>query len=270
MLVVWIMFGIVLVFVLLWFYGFWRFNDRSLPIANIKIYQRVLIIFPHPDDEVLTAGGLIRALRAQKTAVKVVFLTQGERGTPDGELDLELKQKRVREAKAVAKTLHVSDLVIEDYGDGMLEQKTSELALYIQSLLDAYQPDLVITYDQSGLYGHPDHIAVSEVVSEVIRASKQPPELWYPSYPQQVLEMIALPEHMANNIAFKTKRRLPTHRVPTPGAFWLKARAIRQYATQTASFQKSLPVSWLPLEYIYSLTPWEYFVVVNESDVTEN
>ncbi len=261
MLIVWLLLGVLATLILVWGYGFWRLNDRSLPIADISIYKRVLVIFPHPDDEVLTAGGLLRALRTQNSEVKVVFLTLGERGTPDGKTDLKLKQKRLNEAHAVAKTLGVTDLVLEDFGDGVLEQKSSELALYVQDLFTEYQPDLVITYDQSGLYGHPDHIAVSEVVREVLRSQQRPPELWYPSYPQAVLEMIVLPEHMANYAAFKAKRRLPTHRIATPGAFWYKAKAIRQYATQTASFQRSLPVSWLPLEYIYSLTPWEYFAV---------
>lgn len=264
MFIVWLLVGILITLIFMWAYGFWRLNDRSLPIADTSIYQRVLLIFPHPDDEVLTAGGLIGRLRAQGSAVKVVFLTLGERGTPDGKIDLELKQKRRLEAHSVAKTLGIADLVLEDFGDGMLKQKTSELALYIQNLFVSYKPDLIVTYDQSGLYGHPDHIAVSEVVSEIIRSGEHTSELWYPSYPKSVLEMIALPEHMANDVAFKAKRRLPTHRVPTPGAFWLKAKAIRQYATQTASFQKSLPAPWLPLEYVYSLTPWEYFAVGNE------
>jgi N-acetylglucosamine malate deacetylase 2 len=264
MLIVWLLLGVLATLIFVWVYGFLRLNDRSLPIADTSIYKRALVIFPHPDDEVLTAGGLIGKLRAQGAAVKVVFLTLGERGTPDGKIDLELKQKRILEAHSVAKTFGITDLVLEDFGDGVLEQKTSELALYVQNLLASYKPELVVTYDQSGLYGHPDHIAVSEVVSEIIRSHAQPPELWYPSYPRSVLEMIALPEHMANNAAFKAKRRLPTHRVPAPGAFWQKAKAIRQYATQTASFQKSLPVPWLPLEYVYSLTPWEYFAVVSE------
>lgn len=270
MFIAWLLLGVLVVLISIWIFGFLRLNDRSLPIANTAIYKRVLVIFPHPDDEVLTVGGLIGALRAQGAAVKVVFLTRGERGTPDGKLDLELKQIRVLEAQTVAKTLGITDLVLEDFGDGVLEQKTCELALYVQTLLTEYEPDLVVTYDQSGLYGHPDHIAVSEVVSEVIRTHKQPLELWYPSYPKSVLEMIALPEHMANDAAFKAKRRLPTHRVPVPGAFWRKAKAIRQYATQTKSFQKSLPVPWLPLEYVYSLTPWEYFAVLAMNTFSEN
>lgn len=269
MFIVWLLFGVLVTLLVVWVYGFWRLNDQSLPIADTSIYKRALIIFPHPDDEVLTAAGLMNRLQTQGSMVKVVFLTKGERGTPDGKLDLELKQKRVSEATVVARTLGVTDLVIEDFGDGTLEQKASELGLYVQDLFAEFKPDLVVTYDQSGLYGHPDHIAVSEVVSEIVRTSENPPELWYPSYPKPVLEMIALPEHMANDAAFKAKRRLPTHRIPTYGAFLLKAKAIRQYATQTASFQKSLPAPWLPLEYVYSLTPWEYFAVVNDQSSKE-
>lgn len=105
MFIAWLLLGVLVTLLIVWAYGFWRLNDRSLPIADISIYKRALIIFPHPDDEVLTASGLIRRLQALGVAVKVVFLTKGERGTPDGKLDLELKQKRVDEAKMWLKLL---------------------------------------------------------------------------------------------------------------------------------------------------------------------
>ncbi len=251
----------VLVFVIAWLVVFFRLNDLSLPEASLAQYRKVMLIFPHPDDEVLTAGGLIGRLRAQGSQVVLVIFTLGERGTPDGNLDVSLKETRELEAEKVAKTLDISELIQKDFGDGELMSKTSELEIYLDDLIRSQKPDLVITYDQSGLYGHPDHIAVSQVVTHLLSTRFSDSELWFPSYPQAVLDMIGLPEHMAQDETFKSRRLLPTHRVGAPWSFWKKAQAIKQYASQTQSFKKGLPVKWLPFEVMYSLTPYEYFAV---------
>src|SRR6185436_8274566 len=39
---------------------------------------RLLIVAPHPDDEILAAGGLIQHLRAANGTLRVVYLTDGE------------------------------------------------------------------------------------------------------------------------------------------------------------------------------------------------
>lgn len=57
----------------------------ELPVLDLAACPAALVVAPHPDDEVLGAGGLIGALRRAGTAVDVVAVTDGEashRGSP--------------------------------------------------------------------------------------------------------------------------------------------------------------------------------------------
>jgi LmbE family N-acetylglucosaminyl deacetylase len=53
-------------------------NPADIPILDLTEVVRLLVISPHPDDEVLGAGGLIQAALAQGASVKVVMLTNGD------------------------------------------------------------------------------------------------------------------------------------------------------------------------------------------------
>jgi LmbE family N-acetylglucosaminyl deacetylase len=50
----------------------------DLPVLDLTEVRRVLVISPHPDDEVLGAGGLIQAVLRQGGQVRVVMLTNGD------------------------------------------------------------------------------------------------------------------------------------------------------------------------------------------------
>ncbi|MFQ3611471.1 MAG: PIG-L family deacetylase, partial [Fimbriimonadales bacterium] len=52
----------------------WTWQPMPTPTAN----QRLLIIAPHPDDEVLGCGGLIAEAVRQGSAVRVVAITAGD------------------------------------------------------------------------------------------------------------------------------------------------------------------------------------------------
>src|SRR5690606_35792035 len=101
-----------------------------------------------------------------------------------------------KEAREVSKILGVSELIQEDFGDSELKSKKAQLTTYISQLIENKRPDLVVTYDLSGLYGHDDHIAASEAVTDILRADHSNTDLWYVTFPKRTIEMIKLPEHM--------------------------------------------------------------------------
>ncbi|GIV06293.1 MAG: hypothetical protein KatS3mg016_1868 [Fimbriimonadales bacterium] len=78
------------------------------PFPPLEAHDRLLIVAPHPDDEVLGCGGLIATATAQRIPVKVVYLTAGDgftaaaalttRSAPDARDCLELGQLRLQEA----------------------------------------------------------------------------------------------------------------------------------------------------------------------------
>ncbi len=93
--------------------------------------QRILLVSPHPDDEILGAGGLIQKALAVGSDIRVVFMTNGDgfkRGARDGHILPVLKpqdyisygQKRQKEALAVLNAIGVVDsqVIFLGYPDG--------------------------------------------------------------------------------------------------------------------------------------------------------
>lgn len=265
---------LMLVFVLLsmiiiWVYSIVRANDFSVPSVDPSKFKNVLVVFPHADDEVLTVGGLVSVLKDEGAKTTLVVLTKGEKGTPDASLDSSLKGIRVKEAKKAAKVLGFTQLIQKDFGDGELNTKKQELKNYLSELLASSDFDLVITYDLSGLYGHEDHIAVSELITELIKQATKTnythPELWYASSPKKVLQKLSLPEHMAKTPEFKEQQKEPNAKVFVGPYVLNKINAIYSYESQFKSYTSGLPIKWIPPWFYYSLTVCEYFYKVDLS-----
>lgn len=248
----------------IWFLGFIVSNDLGVPTLNLAKFKRVLIIFPHPDDEVLSCGGLIRELHAQDSQSTVVILTKGEKGTPDASLKDSLKEIRTAEAYKATQILGVTKVIHKDFGDGELSNRPQSLIKYLSVLLQKENPDLIITYDQSGLYGHPDHIILSQLVTLIWQKTGRKGKLWYSSMPKRLMKLLHLPEHMANNPLFRSKRKQPSHKVAIGWNWLVKTKALKAYTSQLTGFKHAYPVSWLPLEFYGSLQWHEYFYEVKK------
>jgi LmbE family N-acetylglucosaminyl deacetylase len=233
--------------------------DGSVSLRSIAHYRRILLVFPHPDDETFSAGGLAVEAKRYGASVTSILFTKGERGTPDAHIDEELKKTRTEEAKHAASLLGVSTHIHLDYGDGELPKRKKDMTAYIVSMIKKQNPDLIVTFDLSGLYGHPDHIACSESVRNAIEESKTPADFWQTTLSKKLLSMIELPEHMADDPKFLHRRRMPEWKVAIPFGIIPKIRAIYGYESQFPSFVKSLPFRPLPPWFLYSVGPFEYF-----------
>src|SRR5690242_11912946 len=105
----------------IWLAGFLLVNDFSVPRRDARAFKRVLVIFPHADDEAVTCGGFLHRLSTSGCAVTLVLLTKGERGTPDATVNLSLKNIRTQEAQRVTRILKISQSIQQDFGDGELQ-----------------------------------------------------------------------------------------------------------------------------------------------------
>jgi LmbE family N-acetylglucosaminyl deacetylase len=94
-------------------------HPRVSPL-KIPAPSRLLVIAPHPDDEVIGAGGLIRRVRARGGTARVVYLTDGEaytagveaeerRADPSASDYRDYGRRRRREARAALKRLGVDE-----------------------------------------------------------------------------------------------------------------------------------------------------------------
>lgn len=118
----------------------------------------LLVVAPHPDDEVLGAGGLIRACAMGAGKVTVLSVTDGE-AADLSQADLGLvRRQELLEALRRLSQLHVQ---VERLGlrDGGVTQQANRLH---DAILSLCEPDttLVAPYERDG---HPDHEAAGSV-----------------------------------------------------------------------------------------------------------
>jgi LmbE family N-acetylglucosaminyl deacetylase len=134
---------------------------------------RLLCILAHPDDESLGVGGILAKYAAQGVETYLVTATHGEKGwfgpPEENPGPTELGKIRESELKEAAKVLGLREVNLLDYHDGELDQAdqsvlTRELVGHIRRI----SPDVVVTFDQNGVYGHPDHIATTRAATAAV------------------------------------------------------------------------------------------------------
>ena len=139
----------------------------------------VVFFHAHPDDETILTGGTMVQLAAAGHRVVLVVATRGEQGeVPPGFLKAgeTLGQRRTKEEEAAARLLGVSRLEFLGYTDsGMMgtasneepesfwQADIEEAARRLAAILTDEQVSVLVTYDDHGGYGHPDHIQVHRV-----------------------------------------------------------------------------------------------------------
>lgn len=129
---------------------------------------RLMAVFAHPDDESLATGSLLARYAAEGVETYLITATRGERGwsgPPDENPGLEaLGRMREAELRAAADVLALREVNFLDYLDGDLDaadplEATAQIVAHLRRL----QPQVVVTFGPDGAYGHPDHIAISQL-----------------------------------------------------------------------------------------------------------
>jgi N-acetyl-1-D-myo-inositol-2-amino-2-deoxy-alpha-D-glucopyranoside deacetylase len=137
--------------------------------------ERVLFVHAHPDDESISTGGTIALLVDGGSAVTVLTATRGELGTGRGD--------RVANLTAALDILGVTDhrylgaadarwpgKALREYADSGTESSASsltaapfgEVATDVAAVIEDVKPTIVVSYDEAGGAGHPDHIRVHQ------------------------------------------------------------------------------------------------------------
>lgn len=135
--------------------------------------RRLLGVFAHPDDEVFCAAGTMARAAEAGAEVMIVSATRGERGQirdPAAATRRTLGAVRDGELRAAAAELGVQHVQVLAYPDGTLPHHRSSLGAAIAGIMRHFDPDTVITFGADGGYGHPDHVAISELTTQAFRA----------------------------------------------------------------------------------------------------
>jgi LmbE family N-acetylglucosaminyl deacetylase len=137
-----------------------------------------MCVLAHPDDESLGTGGTLARYAAEGVATYVVTATRGERGRfhdqehPGPEI---VGRARESELLAAARELGVREVRFLDYPDGALDRVDAVEAIgRIAGHLRRVKPHVVVTFGPDGAYGHPDHIAISQLATAAIVCAADP------------------------------------------------------------------------------------------------
>lgn len=130
-------------------------DPRAATDASVvDAWSQITAVCAHPDDETFGLGGIIAALVEAGTGVRLVCLTCGESSTLGAGDDL--AGRRRHELTDAATALGIDEVTIKEHPDGALEQVPLD-ALVADIVANAGGADALLTFDDGGITGHPDH-----------------------------------------------------------------------------------------------------------------
>ncbi len=140
---------------------------------------KLMCILAHPDDESLGTGGALARYAAEGIETHVVTATRGERGWFGDPSEYpgpaRLGEMREEELLAAAQVLGIREVSFLGYADGDLDQADPIQAVAkIAGHLRRVRPHVVITFGPDGAYGHPDHIAISQLATAAVVCAADP------------------------------------------------------------------------------------------------
>jgi LmbE family N-acetylglucosaminyl deacetylase len=155
--------------------------------AECMDHKRILGLFAHPDDEILGPGGTMAQYAAQGVQVETVCTTRGEAGEisdPELAIPENLGQVREQEMLCAAQALGIQKVHFLGYHDSGMAgtDENQNPAAYINApdevvvdqliqIIRQFRPQVLITFEPYGGYGHPDHIAISKHTHQAYAAA---------------------------------------------------------------------------------------------------
>ncbi|MER0449921.1 PIG-L family deacetylase [Streptomyces sp. Edi4] len=168
----------------------------------------LMAVHAHPDDEATGTGGVLARYAAE--GIRTVLVTCTDGGCGDGPGGVKpgdpghdpaaVAAMRRDELKASCAVLNISHLEMLDYADsGMMGWSTNDApgsfwrtpvaegAARLAELMRRYEPDVVVTYDENGFYGHPDHIQANRVTMAALAMIEQTPKVYWTTAPRSLM-----------------------------------------------------------------------------------
>lgn len=173
----------------------------------------LMIVHAHPDDEVIGSGGTLMHYHDQGLQTVLVTATLGEEGeivdpelnTPD--IKARLGEVRLEELRQAVSILNISQLELLGYRDSGMDGRESnqhpecchmadldEATERLVRLVRRHRPQVLVSYNEQGGYGHPDHIACYKITLAAFDAAGDParyPEAGPPWTPLKLYMMMS-------------------------------------------------------------------------------
>jgi LmbE family N-acetylglucosaminyl deacetylase len=160
----------------------------------------LLAVYAHPDDEGLVTGMFAR-YRAEGVRVVLVCATRGEEGEIAAGVDAtpdtlgRVREQELRAAMGHAGVVEICFLPYRDSGmvdtapngrpDNLHNAPLDELAGQLVKIIRNTRPQVVVTFDPYGGYGHPDHIKIHHATMAAFERAGDPD-----AYPEQLVNSL--------------------------------------------------------------------------------
>ena len=185
----------------------------------------LMAIYAHPDDETFGVGGTMAHYAGRGIPVTMICATRGEVGEIAKGSDATpetlgaYREQELRDAMAILGVLDVRFLEFRDSGMAGTPENADPRALHnasaeqvvapLVAAIRERRPEVICTWDESGGYGHPDHVAVHHHATAAFHAAADPsrfpdagapwatPRLFYTAFPMEEFAKImeAMREH---------------------------------------------------------------------------
>jgi N-acetyl-1-D-myo-inositol-2-amino-2-deoxy-alpha-D-glucopyranoside deacetylase len=161
--------------------------------------KTLLVVLAHPDDEAFGTGGTLAHYAADGVNVHLICATKGESGKVTdpslGQVD-DVGKLREEELKNACKALGIHAPIFLGYKDSGRFERTQhnntqalmnvdelELEQKILEHMTLLQPDIMLTFDPHGIYGHIDHIKIHRAATAAFwsagKVMARPPKRLY-------------------------------------------------------------------------------------------
>lgn len=152
--------------------------------------RTLLVALAHPDDETFGVGGAMARAVDEGHRVVIVCATRGEVGEiadPSLATPETLGQVREHELRAAAHALGVEDVRFLGYRDSgmagtpenahpaaLVNADPDDVVGRLVRQIRDVRPDVAVTFEPGGIYGHPDHVTISQRVTAAVDAAADP------------------------------------------------------------------------------------------------
>ncbi|WP_240188961.1 PIG-L family deacetylase [Nakamurella flavida] len=167
-----------------------------------------MAVHAHPDDEATSTGGVLARYSAEGVTTVLVTCTDGALGDAgavkpgqdghQGEAVVATRAAELAESCRILGITHAHQLGFHDSGmmgwpqndlpgsfwSTPIDGPTEQLA----RLIEQYRPDVVVTYDANGFYGHPDHIQAHRITVEALRRTGSDARLFFSTIRRSTME----------------------------------------------------------------------------------
>ena len=243
----------------------------------------VLAVFAHPDDEGFGCGGTLAALADDGHRITLICATNGDVGEisdPELATPETLPSVRQGELRAAMDLTGIQDVRFLNYRDSgmpgwddnnhprsLYQAPEEKVVSQVEAVIRELRPDVVITHDPTGGYGHPDHVTICRRTETAVERCREDgtPLLYYVCFPRsffqrmwnKMVELELRPPFSADDTeALGTPDNEVTTVLNVARFVALKKESLERHRTQ---IERDGPFTQLPAEFMDEAMSTEFF-----------